>query len=450
MSSSARRSCRPRQTTYAVVGCAGCGPWPCRCWRWPRSSTYSPWTGEAAGATCTRRAEAAMVEAIADWFAVTALFHTHWASRSRTRRSYPPARTPSPAASRSSSPTTSCPDLSSGTRCCGRCLQSGSNTLDLLPEHSRRVVDEAAVVGGPVSVGSETRMSRPSSMSCHGWRTNRSRRSRASCSVTSWRRALITASSIWPSTKRTPGWSATRRPSATSWTRALWWTPQWLDDKVVGRMHHEAIAWVADIRDSPHHHARVALDDFLRQTALDLQHDADTMARGPPQARLLGQPQVTETATGLWRALSKAIQVSLEDPASTAVPGRHRLVELGGALARDEALAALERVHRGPCRVRRRALWHRDHHGDHRHDRGLDGEEAARRIELHVGRTSSSSGSTERSSGPGRTAHPRPYPADLTGGSLDAAARPRHADTPGPPSSTRICSGRAWPPHWRR
>ncbi|MGH3507333.1 MAG: DUF445 domain-containing protein, partial [Nocardioidaceae bacterium] len=172
-------------------------------------------------------------------------------------------------------------------------------------------------------------------------------------------------------------------------TRAPWWTPQWLDDKVVGRMHHEAIAWVADIRDSPHHHARVALDDFLRQTALDLQHDADTMARAERlKARLLGQPQVTETATGLWRALSKAIQVSLEDPASTLRSrAEHRLVELGGQLARDEALAARWNGYTADL-----AVFVVERYGTEITTvitdtiEAWDGEEAARRIELHVGR----------------------------------------------------------------
>ena len=61
--------------------------------------------------------------------------------------------------------------------------------------------------------------------------------------------------------------------------RAPWWSPQWLDDKVIDRVHHEALAWVADVRDNPRHPARGALDDLLSQLGRDLQDDPATMER---------------------------------------------------------------------------------------------------------------------------------------------------------------------------
>jgi uncharacterized membrane-anchored protein YjiN (DUF445 family) len=172
-------------------------------------------------------------------------------------------------------------------------------------------------------------------------------------------------------------------------TRAPWWTPQWVDDKVVARVHQEAVAWVADIRDNPQHHARIAFDDFLRQTSLDLQHDPDTMARAERlKARLLSQPQVTETATGLWRALSKAIQISLDDPASTLrARAQHRLVELGDRLVADTELAVRFDGYAADL-----AVFVVDRYGAEITTvitdtiEAWDGQEAARRIELHVGR----------------------------------------------------------------
>ena len=131
---------------------------------------------------------------------------------------------------------------------------------------------------GPVSVGSETRMSRPSSvMSC----------SRLADEPLSAIAGQLLGDIVEegahhgrPGRQRSARLAGRQRGDLRQRPDpALWWTPQWLDDKVVGRMHHEAIAWVADIRDSPHHHARVALDDFLRQTASRPKHDADTMAR---------------------------------------------------------------------------------------------------------------------------------------------------------------------------
>ncbi|HSS67708.1 MAG TPA: DUF445 domain-containing protein, partial [Nocardioidaceae bacterium] len=70
-------------------------------------------------------------------------------------------------------------------------------------------------------------------------------------------------------------------------TRAPWWTPKWLDDRVVGRLHTEVVAWVADIRDTPTHPARIAIDAMLRQLAADLVgvHDRDLPGRVAPVPR---------------------------------------------------------------------------------------------------------------------------------------------------------------------
>jgi uncharacterized membrane-anchored protein YjiN (DUF445 family) len=172
-------------------------------------------------------------------------------------------------------------------------------------------------------------------------------------------------------------------------TRAPWWTPQWVDDKVVGRLHHEALAWVTDIIDDPQHHARQALDDFLRRSADDLQNDPETQASAERlKARLLGHPQVAESATSLWGALSRTLQVSLADPDGTIRERAcQRLAELGQRLTDDDALASrcdsyaadatgfvVERYGREITTVITDTI------------EGWDGAEAARRIELHVGR----------------------------------------------------------------
>ena len=45
--------------------------------------------------------------------------------------------------------------------------------------------------------------------------------------------------------------------------RAPWWAPDRLNDAVTTRLHLEAIRWVADIRATRDHHARQALDSLL-------------------------------------------------------------------------------------------------------------------------------------------------------------------------------------------
>ena len=172
-------------------------------------------------------------------------------------------------------------------------------------------------------------------------------------------------------------------------TRAPWWTPQWLDERVIGRIYTELMEWVIDIRDDPHHQARQALDDLLRQLAQDLRSNPDTMERAERlKARLLCQPQVLVTAMSLWRSLRLVLQESLDSPDSTI---RSRatvaLGTLGQQLIDDDELRGRydELVSDGVAFLVGR-------YGDELTtvitdtiDR-WDGREAARRIELHVGR----------------------------------------------------------------
>jgi uncharacterized membrane-anchored protein YjiN (DUF445 family) len=86
-------------------------------------------------------------------------------------------------------------------------------------------------------------------------------------------------------------------------TRAPWWTPQWLDEVVTQRLHVEVVGWVADIRDDPQHPARLALDDLLRDLARDLCSDPETQERAERlKERVLTQPQVVVAITSVWNA----------------------------------------------------------------------------------------------------------------------------------------------------
>ena len=172
-------------------------------------------------------------------------------------------------------------------------------------------------------------------------------------------------------------------------TRAPWWSPTWLDEKVADRLHLEIVAWVADIRADRSHSARVAFNDLLRKLATDLQHDPDTMERAERlKARLLSQPQVLVTAMSLWRALRRALDVTLGDPDSgLRRRATGRLAAFGLTLQSDSALQQ-----RLDARAADLAAFVVNRYGTELTtvitdtiDR-WDGREAARRIELHVGR----------------------------------------------------------------
>jgi len=171
--------------------------------------------------------------------------------------------------------------------------------------------------------------------------------------------------------------------------RAPWWAPSRLNEAVTGRLHTEAVRWVSDIRQDPDHHARLALDSMLAQLAQDLLFDADTQARAERmKERVLSHPAVLDSAVSLWNALRRALLSSLRDPEGAV---RLRLQsELGSfadRLIEDEELRT--RLDRTAADV---AVFAVERYGaevtaviTHTIER-WDGKEAARRIELHVGR----------------------------------------------------------------
>jgi uncharacterized membrane-anchored protein YjiN (DUF445 family) len=171
--------------------------------------------------------------------------------------------------------------------------------------------------------------------------------------------------------------------------RAPWWSPAALNDRVTNRVHLEVVAWVEDIRSDPYHHARVALDELLAQLATDLLHDPATQERAERlKNRVLSHPQLVVTATSLWNAFRRALTEALDDPDG---PLRRRavaeLTAFGVRLQRDEALRGKLDGYAAEL-----VVFAVDRYGaeltaviTHTVNR-WDGREAARKIELHVGR----------------------------------------------------------------
>ena len=97
--------------------------------------------------------------------------------------------------------------------------------------------------------------------------------------------------------------------------RAPWWAPPRLNEAVTERIHTEAVRWLDDIRNDPHHHARQALDSMLGQLGQDLLFDSGTQARAEGlKMRLLDHPQFATTGISLWNALRRALLEALRDP----------------------------------------------------------------------------------------------------------------------------------------
>lgn len=171
--------------------------------------------------------------------------------------------------------------------------------------------------------------------------------------------------------------------------RAPWWSPQWLDERVVERVHHEAVRWVADVRDDQRHPARGALDRLLSQLAQDLQHDAVTIARAEAlKERLLAHPQAARSTVAVWDAIRAVLVDALADPQGPLLTrAAAELAGFGRRLSSDRPLQ--DRLDAQAADVAGHLV---ESYGpelatviSHTVDR-WDGAEAASRIEQHVGR----------------------------------------------------------------
>ncbi|TDD25839.1 DUF445 domain-containing protein [Kribbella turkmenica] len=171
--------------------------------------------------------------------------------------------------------------------------------------------------------------------------------------------------------------------------RAPRWSPQWVDRLVIDRIHREALAWLADVRDDQSHAARKAIDRLLGQLAEDLQHDPEVMDRFEAfKARMLTHPDMGSSLTAVWDAVRTALIDSINDPASTLrVRGTKALQDLGQRLQDDEDLRS-----KVDARAAEAVGYVIRTYGSEIVSvisdtiERWDGREAAARIELHVGR----------------------------------------------------------------
>ncbi|MGN6723754.1 MAG: DUF445 domain-containing protein [Marmoricola sp.] len=170
--------------------------------------------------------------------------------------------------------------------------------------------------------------------------------------------------------------------------RAPWWAPDRLNELVTQRLHLEAVRWLEDIKRDPHHHARYALDSLLEQLAQDLMTDPATQARAEAlKVRLLEQPQMVSTGMAIWGALRTAFMSALDEadgPLRARAVGEVR--RFARRLQTDDALREKLDALLGDG-----VVWAVSRYGDeltavitHTIQR-WDGEEAAKKIELHVG-----------------------------------------------------------------
>ncbi|MFB7216785.1 DUF445 domain-containing protein [Streptomyces sp. NPDC056227] len=115
------------------------------------------------------------------------------------------------------------------------------------------------------------------------------------------------------------------------------WTPRFVDKRVGERVYKELLRFVTEVRDMPGHPARASIDTFLTDFAADLQTDSDTRARVERlKTEILGRAEVQDVIASAWASVRTMIIAAAEDEQSELrLRARASLLTFGARLATD-------------------------------------------------------------------------------------------------------------------
>ncbi|WP_420000382.1 DUF445 domain-containing protein [Streptomyces boninensis] len=120
------------------------------------------------------------------------------------------------------------------------------------------------------------------------------------------------------------------------------WTPRFVDRKVGERVYKELLRFVTEMRDSPEHPARGAIDRFLRDFAGDLQSDTATRARVERlKSEVLARDEVQDFIASAWSSLRTMIVGAAGDEQSELrLRARAAILGFGKRMEADDRLQA--------------------------------------------------------------------------------------------------------------
>lgn len=167
------------------------------------------------------------------------------------------------------------------------------------------------------------------------------------------------------------------------------WSPRWVDHLVGDRIHRELMDFTDKVRRNPDHELRRSATKFLFEFADDLQHDEATIDRAENvKDQIMARDEVTKAAETAWTAAKRILLDSVDDP-SSALRARiaDSVVHIGESLRDDGDLR--DKVDNWIVRAAQHLVAQ---YGTEitaiitETIERWDADEASRRIELHVGR----------------------------------------------------------------
>ncbi len=167
------------------------------------------------------------------------------------------------------------------------------------------------------------------------------------------------------------------------------WSPRWVDHLVGDRIHRELMDFTDKVRRNPDHELRRSATRFLFEFADDLQNDEATIAKAENvKEQIMARDEVARAAETAWTAAKRIVLESVDDP-SSALRTRiaDSVVRIGESLRDDAELR--DKVDNWIVRAAQHLV---SEYGAEITTiitdtiERWDADEASRRIELHVGR----------------------------------------------------------------
>ncbi|MFW0794113.1 DUF445 family protein [Gordonia sp. CPCC 205515] len=167
------------------------------------------------------------------------------------------------------------------------------------------------------------------------------------------------------------------------------WKPKFVNNLLGDKIYRELVDFTYKVRTDPNHQLRRNMHEFVQQFADDLQHDPVMIAKFEEiKQELIGRDEVTNAASTAWKTGKAVIEQMLSDPNSTLRNSlSNSAIQLATRIRDDRALQ--EKMNGWVARAARHIA------ANYSQEiisvitetvRGWDADETSRKIELQVGR----------------------------------------------------------------
>ena len=115
------------------------------------------------------------------------------------------------------------------------------------------------------------------------------------------------------------------------------WSPKFVDAMLGEKIYRELVEFTWKVRSNPEHEVRQAANRFLVDFADDLQHDPATIEKAEKiKTEIMGRDEITGLAETTWKVAKRLILESVDDPNSTLRAKVAENVQRLGERLRDE------------------------------------------------------------------------------------------------------------------